>query len=94
MVVRTLLGSYNNHSALTAHDVVVENVVHLLLVEASILALLLTVKANVPDDKRHEEERERIERNPVVGVALEALPEQVHLLGECRPLVHKEILCS
>lgn len=94
MVICPLLGSHYNHTTLARQDVVVENVLHLLLVEAGIHLLLRLVKAHVPDDKRKEEERERVERNPVVGVALEALPEHVHLLGECRPLVDEEVLGS
>lgn len=90
MVILTLLWSHNNHSALTPHDVELENVFHILRVEA--VPLLLLVKAHVPDDKGEEEERQRIERNPVVGVTLEALPKEVHLLGEDRPLVGEEVL--
>ena len=90
MVILALLRSHNNHSALTTHDVVLENVLNILLSET--MPLLRLVKARVPDDKGEEEERKRIQRNPVVGVALEALPKEVHLLREDRPLVGEEVL--
>jgi len=46
----------------------------------------------IPDYQGKEEERERVEGDPVVGIRLEAIPEDIHLVLEGRPLVHEEVL--
>jgi hypothetical protein len=87
MIILPLLGGHDHHSAIAGDDVVLEKLLDLLGVVARHLLSLVG-----PDEDGQEEERERVEGDPGLRVLLHAVPHQLHLAAEGRPLVGEELV--
>ncbi len=87
MIILPLLGGDNKHSPITAENVVLQKLLDLLGVVARHLIDLVG-----PDEDGQEEERQRVEGDPGLGVLLHAVPHEVHLARKRRPLVGEELV--